>query len=77
MCQYWSDIGQVQWHNKDYTIDIQDLDGQYDTFIRNDPQKDKTMVDIFMYISNDDTQISPFIRLQLVVEMIEHSTELK
>ena len=32
------------------------------------------MADKLMYIPNDDTQIQPFCRLQLVIETFGHST---
>ena len=35
---------------------------------------DKTMADKKMYIPNNDTQIYPFCRLQLVVETFGYST---
>ena len=34
---------------------------------------DKTIADKLMYMPNDDTQIYPFWRLQLVVETFGHS----
>ena len=37
-------------------------------------QRDKTIADKLIYISNDDTQNYPFCRLQSVVETFEHST---
>ena len=36
--------------------------------------RDKIIADKLMYIPNNDTQIHPFCRLQLVVETFVHST---
>ena len=36
--------------------------------------RDKTMADKLLYIPNDDKQKYPFSKLQLIVEMFEHST---
>ena len=37
-------------------------------------ERDKTMADKLMYITNGDTQNYPFCRLKLVVETFEYST---